>query len=503
LNHAEPEAPSLSHQAGRWRVAVLRFVQRSESAGNRRRKPDVQLAVLVLLAGCATGPTPTAKPEPAPSHVYPLPLDNVLAQAETLLAQQGWQVQRSGNVLVTNWLDRDPEPPQGTQAQGLTAAAALVGYRVSVAPGSRIGYRVFGERIDAGFCTLRVERLVATPSTLDFGQKKGGHQTEQTTTPGARAPTPVHNENRTLMSAFEYEDDLPAESKVTGVPSGMVVSQHERDEALELAFQQQIDPVVALAAKPADAVVVAVPANALADAGVSPQPQPTLNPERHPDSAIRPTALAGVWTGNFTFRGKVTGSFSGEVAISVDGDSVEVADFCPENGGTMTLQGSDNTASWQGAVSCPAIRLSGCPAATFTYNSANAMLNDGTLTVIAAGAVSTRCLDSGGEFNVGGALSVVFVAEKADYIHIAVTKAKRATTCVWPSDWEDFASKGSMAMPEPQADDAAYLGIIRAKGARLSEIQRLLRHCRQVVLLHGQPVLMRLAVTRTQTSPAK
>ena len=154
-------------------------------------------------------------------------------------------------------------------------------------------------------------------------------------------------------------------------------------------------------------------------------------------------------------------------------------------------------------MKCPAIRMSGCPAATFTYDSAHATEKDGTLTVVASGSVSTRCLDSGGELNVGGALSVVFVAERADYIHIAVNQAKRATTCIWPSDWEDLASRGSMAMPQPEAGDAAYLGIIRAKGSRLAEIQRLLRHCRQVVLLHGQPVLMRLAVTRTQNSPSK
>jgi hypothetical protein len=95
-----------------------------------------------------------------------------------------------------------------------------------------------------------------------------------------------------------------------------------------------------------------------------------------------------------------------------------------------------------------------------------------------------------------GALSVAFVAEKADYIHIAVTRIKRATSCVWPSDWEDFNSIGSMAMPERPGDDAAYLGIIRARGSRLSEIERLLRKCHQVVQFRGEAVLMRLAATR-------
>ena len=119
-------------------------------------------------------------------------------------------------------------------------------------------------------------------------------------------------------------------------------------------------------------------------------------------------------------------------------------------------------------------------------------MQDSTLTLIAAGSVETdhRCIASSGE------LSVAFVGQKADYVHIAVSRAKKATSCLWPSDWEDFTSAGSMSMPEPPQEESAYLGIIRAKGSRLSEIQKLLRHCHQVVLLHGEPVLMKLAASR-------
>jgi hypothetical protein len=115
-----------------------------------------------------------------------------------------------------------------------------------------------------------------------------------------------------------------------------------------------------------------------------------------------------------------------------------------------------------------------------------------TLVVVAAGDLETPV-------NCGysnGALSVAFVAQKADYIHIAVTRVKRATPCAWPADWEDFDSIGSMAMPERPGDDTAYLRVIRAIGSRLGEIEALLRTCHQVVLFHGQPVLMRLAVAQ-------
>lgn len=472
---------------------MSRPVQQECSEWSGRFNPAARLAVLLFLGACATGTQTTPTPETVPSHVYPLPLDNVLARSAEVLERKGWKVQRSGNSLVTNW-DGAAQPTQALQAE-VSGIGLLV------------AYRVFGERIDAGYCTLRVERLVATQSTLDFGQKKGGHQVEQTMTPSSRNSTPVHNEHRTFdpesVLMFNQENsDSPNEAQEVGVPAGMVVSQHERDEALELEFQKQIDPVAIATTKPVDAVVVAVATAALGDAGVSAEPPEKVSQVRR-DAEPSPTALAGVWTGNFTFRGKVTGSLAGEVAVAVDGNSVEVADFCPESGGTMTLQGSRNTASWQGAIACPAIRMNGCPAATFTYNSVNATLNDETLTVGASGDVATRCPDSGGELNVGGMLSVAFVAQKADYIHIAVTKAKRTTVCVWPSDWEDFASRGSMAMPESLAADAAYLGIIRAKGSRLPEIQRLLRHCWQVVMLHGQPVSMRLAVMRTHHNEPK
>jgi len=484
---------------------MFRLIQRDCSGGSGKGRNPARLAAMLFMAGCATATTTSAtRPETVPSHVYPLPLDNVLAQAAELLVQKGWKVQRSGNNLLTNWVRGEGKnlPSQQLQVEVVSLAASLV------------AYRILGERIDAGYCTIRVERLVATESTLNYGSKRGGHQVEQTTTTSARSPTAVHNENRTLQSPFSvlppFLEDSANDAQETGAPSEMVVSQQERDPALELELQKQIDPDVVAATKPADAGAVEAAADALADAGTSAALQQAVSSVQHvegePHVGVaaplvadrRPTGFAGIWTGTFTFRGKVTGAYSGEVTVAVDGHSVEIDDFCPEIGGTVTAQGTGNSASWQGKLACPAIRMSGCRAAIFTYDFVHATLNEGTLTVVASGTVDTggRCVDSGGELSVGGPLSVAFVAEKADYVHIAVTKVKKTTECVWPRDWEDFASSGSMSMPDPPLDDAAYLGVIRAKGSRLTEIQRLLRHCRQVVLLHGQPVLMRLAVTR-------
>jgi hypothetical protein len=469
----------------------------------RRAAPRASLAAaLVLLAHCASGTANApAQADVVPSHVYPLPLDNVLAQATTELEKKGWRVQRSGDSLVTNW-----SPAQAQSTQQLQSQASVAG--------AVVAYRISGERVDAGFSVLHIERVVATPSTLDFGQKRGGHVVEQSTTTASRSPTPVHNEQRTLLSAFgtepEFEDNFESQRN-TGVPSGMVVNQRERDATLELELRELIDPVTATTQE-AGATVSIVPPTGLASAESS-QPPHALDavapvgtsdeaagkPIVPASSTRRPGTLAGIWTGTFTFRGKVTGSFSGEVSVAVDGETVEIDDFCPDSGGTVSTQASGTTAAWQGKLACPPIRLQGCPAAVVTYDFINALLNESTLTVVAAGTVNTggRCLDSGGEMSVGGDLTVSFVAQRADYVHIAVSRAQRQTACVWPTDWEDFGSRGSMPMPEPAADNSAYLGIIRAKGSRLTEIQRLLRHCRQLVLLHGQPVVMRLAVTRS------
>lgn len=474
---------------------MSRAIQRHLSGWMRLGfKPLVSVAVIACLGGCATETATTLRAETIPSHIYPLPLDNVLDQAAQLLAKKGWRVQRAGNNLFTNWHGGEM---QSSQREQLGETGTVV---------SIVAYRVFGERIDASFCTIQVERLVATSSTLDFGQKKGGHQVEQTTSTVTGRPTAVHNEQRTLLAPFGTQPQFEEDSgnvAAAGVPANMVVSQQVRDTKLEMELQDQIDPRVVPA--PQDAVMPTVPIVRDAGIGLEQAAHPSLQPVSETRIAVasvaaepRPTVLAGVWDGIFTFRGKVTGTFSGEVTVAVDGELAEVDDFCPASGGTLTMTASRDSAAWQGKLACPAIRMRGCPSATITYNFANASLSDGTLTLVAAGTVDTggRCLDSGGELSVGGPMSVTFIAQRADYVHIAVTRAKRATACRWPSDWEDFASAGSMPLPGPPIDDTAYLGIIRAKGTRLGEIQTLLRHCRQVVLLHGEPVLMRLAVTR-------
>ena len=441
-------------------------------AGGASLASTACLLGLLLLAGCATT---TATPEVARSHVYPLPLDNVLTQSATVLAKKGWRVQRAGNVLVTNWL-----------GSGETVVA----------------YRVFGQPVDVGYCTLRVERVVATSSTVYYEGRTSGHRP---TLQGVEVPLPEEFQGGNEVYGQGGQDDSAnAILAVTSVPFGMEVSQHARDTALELELQELIDPLAATAAKAEAVPAAARLAEAVADAGVSVFPEVATLPPPSSDAGQAATAkpaaesvrglaaLGGIWVGTFTFKGNVVGVFSGEVVVAVDGDSAEFSDFCPERGGPLTATGSGDFAAWQGNLVCPPISLRGCTNTVVTYNYATAAVSKDTLTVVASGSVDAPA----GCINSVGAISVVFAAHRADYVHISVNRTKGKTACVWPSDWEDLASTGSMAMPDEPTDPLAYLGVIRTRGDRLPEIQRLLRHCRHLVLLHGQPVQMRLAAPR-------
>jgi hypothetical protein len=427
---------------------------------------------LVLLVGCAAGNTAPAalNPESAQGHLYPLPLDNVLAQSARLMVKQGWTVKRVGNVLVTNWH--------------------------ATATDARLTYRIFGQRVDGGLSTLRVERVVATQST-SFGTD---HPVTESLFPGILTANVNSN-----FAADTVADSTAGTAPPPGVfspadlarPSPWVVSHQERDAQLELELQREIDPTLDLTAEAAPQAHEAL----VAAGRLPPSPGPT--PSGEPGKVVSPAAatrladLAGIWEGTFHFKGNMTGTYTGEVSVAVEDGTAEVADFCPERGGTLTALGEGEVAAWQGDLACPPISIKGCPSSVIRYSAARATLQGGTLVLVAAGNVETPATCG----FTSGALSVAFVAQRADYIHLAVTRVNQPTSCVWPSDWEDFNSVGSMAMPDRPGDADGYLGVIRAKGSRLGEIEQLLRRCHQVVRLHGVTVLMRLAAAHPPTSP--
>jgi len=375
---------------------------------------------LLVWASCATAPpAPTAKREAIPSHVYARPLNDVLMETKALLVNNGWHVQRSGNTLVTDW-----------RSGGETSA---------------ITYRVYGQRVDAGYCSVRIERVLATRTLVWTEGHPVGHAAPRTSKMLFAAG--LYNPYDDNPDEAFYEDTPNDTAGGTAIPFGLVISHYGRDKALELALQQQLEPQESLGVAPAPAPVPTATAVGT-DAAALPAPVAPV-----PIAARHLSSLAGIWEGTFSFRGTVKGGYSGEVTVAVDGDSAEVADFCPERGGTMTATGAGASAAWEGHLYCPAIRLKGCSSAALSYDFATATLQGSTLTVVATG-----MLDTPAACGESGPVSVTFVAEKADYAHLSVIRTKGQTACVWPSDWEDLASTGSMAMPPTKRRRAGLPG---------------------------------------------
>jgi hypothetical protein len=101
------------------------------------------------------------------------------------------------------------------------------------------------------------------------------------------------------------------------------------------------------------------------------------------------SAFAGTWAGSFAFTGALTGSASGQLTITVSGNSMQVGFMCPDGTGTVTASGSGNTASWSGSLVCPPTSgVSNCSAAVFTFTSVAPTLSSNTLNVLAQGNMS-------------------------------------------------------------------------------------------------------------------
>jgi hypothetical protein len=176
--------------------------------------------LLLLLASCASGQKTAAHTEAIESHVYARPLDDVLAETTRLLVQGGWRVERSEDQLGTNWR------PDAT--------------------GSALGYRVEGARIDGEHCTIRIERIAATsfapPSQGAQGSARMGASM------GPAVPAGVAGGNRSTGW-----DGMDAPTTLGEAPSGMVTLPRGRDEALEWALLQRLEPRAAEAIRTADA----------------------------------------------------------------------------------------------------------------------------------------------------------------------------------------------------------------------------------------------------------
>ena len=112
------------------------------------------------------------------------------------------------------------------------------------------------------------------------------------------------------------------------------------------------------------------------------------------------TAFAGTWAGTFAFAGSISGSPSGQLTITVNGNSMQVGYLCPDGTGTVTASGSDNAASWSGSLVCPPTSgFSNCSAAVLTFSSVAPTLSGTTLNIPAQGNLS-GCPSGNGPFTL-------------------------------------------------------------------------------------------------------
>jgi hypothetical protein len=180
---------------------------------------------LLLLAGCAPGQKAGGHTEAIEGHVYALPLDAVLPQATALLSERGWRVERSGDQLGTNWrLDSS---------------------------GEALGYRVEGTRIDEGHCSIQVELLAAT----SFAPPPSSGATNPS---GNLSGTPMYARDSSGGSGASGGrstgwDGVDAPTTLGESPPGLVTLPRGRDEALEWALLQRLDPRSAQAIAHAEA----------------------------------------------------------------------------------------------------------------------------------------------------------------------------------------------------------------------------------------------------------
>jgi hypothetical protein len=218
------------------------------------------MAALLLLAGCATGQKAGGHTEAIEGHVYALPLDDVLPQATALLSQQGWRVERSGDQLGTNW-------------------------RID-SSGAALGYRVEGTRVDEAHSSIQFELMAATSFAPPPPPGSASPSANLSGTPMyARDSSGGSGASGGRSTAW---DGVDAPSTLGEPPPGLVTLPRGRDEGLEWALLQRLDPRAAQAIAHAEARQTSAAASRAAAPGAAQAPRPPP-----PGCEPEPTGLEG------------------------------------------------------------------------------------------------------------------------------------------------------------------------------------------------------------------
>jgi len=80
------------------------------------------------------------------------------------------------------------------------------------------------------------------------------------------------------------------------------------------------------------------------------------------------SAMNGTWSGpgTVTISGNAPLSFDGQVRIAVSGRTATLSGPCLDRSGSIALEGTGTSASWQGSYACPALQFSNCASVTLT-----------------------------------------------------------------------------------------------------------------------------------------
>lgn len=98
--------------------------------------------------------------------------------------------------------------------------------------------------------------------------------------------------------------------------------------------------------------------------------------------------FSGTWTGTTTVTspGLSPVSYASALVVAAAGQTATVSEVCPGGGGSVTAQGSSDTARWSGRLTCAPVAFGGCGAVAVTFTEASLSLTaSGTLNASGSG----------------------------------------------------------------------------------------------------------------------
>lgn len=100
--------------------------------------------------------------------------------------------------------------------------------------------------------------------------------------------------------------------------------------------------------------------------------------------------MSGTWAGPTTLSipGNPPQNYTGQIIIAVSGTTATFGAFCLDGSGSMTVQGSGDSAYWQGSYTCAPVAFTNCATVALTYQQASVIFNNGVLSASGSGTLT-------------------------------------------------------------------------------------------------------------------